>query len=233
MRTADIKSITYNVKFVLCVFNWVHLKSVPWQLGTWHTEPPDGTPALTADSDDTAPVVFTWRGRCEIPPPQPNLLQVNAFNITDKEDWINPGSVAVMANRRGLNNSKLTLWNPSWSLFETLWMTCDDWSKYRKFVKITSSALYMIHLYQNQSIGRELTAPDTNCITIYSKVTLSLKKSDMIKSDRFWHRINKFKTVVGLRRALNCSKAFNLWQGWGLRICNSKFAQLLHCIPTA
>ena len=54
----------------------------------------------------------------------------------------------------------------------------------------------------------------------------------MIKSDRFWHRIIKFKTVAGLRRSLICSnsKAFNLWQGWGLRICNSKFAQLLHCI---
>ena len=86
------------------------------------------------------------------------------------------------------------------------------------------------YLYQNQSIGRELTAPDTNCK--YSKVTLSLKKSDMIKSDRFWHRIIKFKTVAGLRRSLICSnsKAFNLWQGWGLRICNSNFAQLLHCI---
>ena len=54
----------------------------------------------------------------------------------------------------------------------------------------------------------------------------------MIKSDRFWHRIIKFKTVAGLRRSLICSnsKAFNLWQGWGLRICNSNFAQLLHCI---
>ena len=58
------------------------------------------------------------------------------------------------------------------------------------------------YLYQNQSIGRELTAPDTNCI--YSKVTLSLKMNDMIKSYRFWHRINKFKTVAGLRRSLNC-----------------------------
>ena len=36
------------------------------------------------------------------------------------------------------------------------------------------------------------------------KVTLSLKKSDMIKSDRFWHRINKIKTVAGLRRSLYC-----------------------------
>ena len=26
----------------------------------------------------------------------------------------------------------------------------------------------------------------------------------MIKSDRFWHRIIKFKTVAGLRRSLNC-----------------------------
>ena len=26
----------------------------------------------------------------------------------------------------------------------------------------------------------------------------------MIKSDRFWYRINKFKTAAGLRRSLNC-----------------------------
>ena len=57
-----------------------------------------------------------------------------------------------------------------------------------------------MYLYQNQSIGRKFTAPDTNCI--YSKVTLSLKKSDMIKSDRFWHLTYKFKTVAGLRRLL-------------------------------
>ena len=50
------------------------------------------------------------------------------------------------------------------------------------------------------------------------KVTLSLKKSDMIKSDRFWHRINKIKTVAGLRRSLNCSKAFNLKQDRGFAI---------------
>ena len=35
-----------------------------------------------------------------------------------------------------------------------------------------------IHLYQNQSIGRELTAPDTNCIE------KSLKKLTLKKSDR-------------------------------------------------
>ena len=40
--------------------------------------------------------------------------------------------------------------------------------------------LSIYNFYQNQSIGRELTAPDTNC-----KVNLSLKKSDMIKRDRF------------------------------------------------
>ena len=53
------------------------------------------------------------------------------------------------------------------------------------------------------------------------KVTLSLKKSDMIKSDRFWHRINKIKTVAGLRRSLNCDflplfyycKLIE-WHGW-------------------
>ena len=33
---------------------------------------------------------------------------------------------------------------------------------------------------------------------MYSKVTLTLKKSDMFKMDRFWHRIDKFKTVAGL-----------------------------------
>ena len=37
-----------------------------------------------------------------------------------------------------------------------------------------------MYLYQNQSIGRELTASDTNC-----NVTLSLKTSNMIKMDRF------------------------------------------------
>ena len=35
-----------------------------------------------------------------------------------------------------------------------------------------------MYLYQNQSIGRELTASDINC-----EVTLSLKTSDMIKID--------------------------------------------------
>ena len=42
---------------------------------------------------------------------------------------------------------------------------------------------YNIHSCQNQFIGRELTAPtpstNSNC-----RVTLSFKKSDMIKSDR-------------------------------------------------
>ena len=37
-----------------------------------------------------------------------------------------------------------------------------------------------MYSYQNQSIGRELTASDINC-----EVTLSLKTSDMIKIDRF------------------------------------------------
>ena len=49
-----------------------------------------------------------------------------------------------------------------------------------------------MYSYQNQSIGRELTASDINC-----EVTLSLKTSDMIKIDRFWHQINTFKTVTG------------------------------------
>ena len=50
---------------------------------------------------------------------------------------------------------------------------------------------YFYRIYQNQSIGRELTAPDTYC-----KVTLSLKNNDMIKSHRFKYRINKFKAVT-------------------------------------
>ena len=62
------------------------------------------------------------------------------------------------------------------------------------------------------------------------KVTLSLKKSDMIKSNRFWHRINKF----GLRRSLNCSKAFNIKQE---DLQSKEFATAtplpLHCYDTA
>ena len=45
--------------------------------------------------------------------------------------------------------------------------------------KVTTNDIVK-YLYQNQYIGRKLTAPDT----VYM-VTLSLKKSDMIKSDRF------------------------------------------------
>ena len=50
-----------------------------------------------------------------------------------------------------------------------------------------------MYLYQNQSIGMELTASDTNC-----NVTLSLKTSNMIKMDRFWHRIK----LIRLKRSL-------------------------------
>ena len=52
-------------------------------------------------------------------------------------------------------------------------------TNYIKF-KIFSWQYCKMYLYQNQSIGRELTASDTNC-----NVTLSLKTSNMIKMDRF------------------------------------------------
>ena len=41
-------------------------------------------------------------------------------------------------------------------------------------------------------------------VSVKSLYDLSLKKSDLIKSDRFWHQIDKLKTVAGLRPSLNC-----------------------------
>ena len=43
-------------------------------------------------------------GRCE----QSHHHLPHAFNITGKEDWIHPSRAAVMANRRHLNDIKLT-----------------------------------------------------------------------------------------------------------------------------
>ena len=56
-------------------------------------------------------MVYTWSwgvgdGRCK----QSHHHLPHAFNITGEEDWIHPSSVAVMANRRRLNNPKRFEW---------------------------------------------------------------------------------------------------------------------------
>lgn len=93
---------------------------------------------------DSALMVYTWPSRWwslrTIPPPPTTCFQHHLQGGLDT-----PSSVTVMANRRPRRLNKLTFKNCEYYL-KTLWMTCDDCSRYRKFLNRTFSVLYMINL---------------------------------------------------------------------------------------